>query len=115
MRNTYEDTDIERPLFGEPRRVDRVLNLIVGTVTSIIVLITLVSAFAFPNWKPNGVNVFFACVIVLICASHLLLIFWYRQGELEPRFRSMIYYNAFTIILLCVCGNLYIHNVANLS
>ncbi|ESO96168.1 hypothetical protein LOTGIDRAFT_188312 [Lottia gigantea] len=111
-RGGYEEAnEIERPLFGEPRRADRVLNLVVGTFTSIVVLVTLVSAFAFPKWPPNGINIFFALIIVFICGSHLLLIYWYRQGELEPRFRSMIYYNAFTIILLCICGNLYIHNV----
>lgn len=41
----------------------------------------------------------------------ILQIFWYRQGDLEPKFRRMIIYNAFTIILLCVCGNLYFHNI----
>ena len=42
-------------------------------------------------------------------------IFWYRQGDLEPKFLRMIFYNAFTMILLCICGNLYIHNVWYLS
>ncbi|XP_067683401.1 transmembrane protein 243-like [Haliotis asinina] len=109
MRRGYEDP-AEKPLFGEPRPVDRVLNLVVGSFTGLVVLVTLVGAFA-AKWPINGVNVFFACVIVLICGSHLVLIYWYRQGDLEPRFRSMIYYNAFSIILLCVCGNLYIYGI----
>ncbi|RUS75964.1 hypothetical protein EGW08_016271, partial [Elysia chlorotica] len=74
--------------------------------------VTLISALVFPAWPPNGVNVFFGLVIVLICASHLVLIYWYRQGDLEPRFRPMIFYNAFTVVLLCVVGNCYIHGVA---
>ncbi|XP_060075414.1 transmembrane protein 243-like [Ylistrum balloti] len=110
MSNTYDDP-AARPLFGDPQPRDRMLNLVVAVFTSIIVAVTLISAFVFPNWPPGGTNVFFAVIIVLICASHLLLIYWYRQGDLEPKFRTMIIYNAFTIILLCVCGNLYIHEI----
>ncbi|KAK7489733.1 hypothetical protein BaRGS_00019128 [Batillaria attramentaria] len=117
LRSAYDDP-VDRPLFGERRPVDRVLNLVVGVFTALVVLITLISAFVFPHWPPNGVNVFFAIVIVMICGSHLVLcirffvqIYWYRQGDLEPKFRNMIFYNAAVIILLCVCGNLYIHSV----
>ncbi|KAL5014178.1 hypothetical protein ScPMuIL_008448 [Solemya velum] len=110
MSGNYDDP-AEKPLFGDPQPRDRVFNLVVGILTSIVVLITLISAFVFPQWPPNGINVFFAVVIVMICSSNLLLILWYRQGDLEPRFRRMIFYNAFTVILLCVCGNLYIHQV----
>ncbi|XP_041350119.1 transmembrane protein 243-like [Gigantopelta aegis] len=110
MNSRQYDDPAEMPLFGERRPMDRVLNLIVGAFTAVVVLVTLISAIAF-QWPPNGVDVFFACVIVLTCASHLFLIYWYRQGDLEPRFRTMIFYNAFTIILLCVCGNLYIYGL----
>lgn len=110
LRSPYDDP-VDRPLFGDRRPVDRVLNLVVGVFTGLVVLITLISAFAFPHWPPNGVNIFFAIVIALICGSHIVLIYWYRQGDLEPKFRNMIFYNAFVIILLCVCGNLYIHGV----
>ncbi|KAJ8302225.1 hypothetical protein KUTeg_021212 [Tegillarca granosa] len=61
------------PLFGDPQPRDRMLNLVVGILTSIAVLVTLISAFVFPHLPPNGVNVFFAVVIVMICASHLVL------------------------------------------
>lgn len=36
--------------------------------------VTLISAFVFPTFPPNGINVFFAVVIVMICGSHLLLV-----------------------------------------
>ncbi|XP_053377970.1 transmembrane protein 243-like isoform X1 [Mercenaria mercenaria] len=90
---------------------DRVCNLVVATFTGILVVVTLVSAFIFPHWPPNGINIFFAVVMVFVGFAHLLLIFWYRQGDLEPKFLRLIFYNAFTMILLCIVGNLYIHNV----
>lgn len=38
-------------------------------------------------------------------------IVWYRQGELEPKFRNLIYYMLCSIVLLCICANLYFHDV----
>ncbi|XP_067929904.1 transmembrane protein 243-like [Watersipora subatra] len=103
---------IDRPLFGETSQRDRLVNLVVGCVTGVLVLITLISAFVFPTDEPvNGMNVYFALCILLILLSHIILIYWYRQGDLDPKFRNMVYYNAFTLVLLCICANLYIHIV----
>ncbi|KAJ7399783.1 hypothetical protein BTVI_110212 [Pitangus sulphuratus] len=41
----------------------------------------------------------------------LLVIYWYRQGDLEPKFRNLIYYILFSIVMLCICANLYFHEV----
>ncbi|XP_077983545.1 transmembrane protein 243-like [Glandiceps talaboti] len=103
------DSTGERPLFGEQRPKDRLINLAVGVVCAVLVTVTLVSAFVFPHWPPDGKNVYFGVCIALICASNLIMIYWYRQGDVDPKFRTLIFYNAFTIILLCVCANLYFH------
>ena len=42
---------------------------------------------------------------VLFCFQ----IWWYRQGDLDPKFRTLIFVNALSIVLLCVCANLYFH------
>lgn len=50
----------------------------------------------------------------MIPSSHLVFssqIFWYRQGDLEPKFRNLIYYKLASIVLLCLCANLYFHDV----
>ncbi|XP_014674140.1 PREDICTED: transmembrane protein 243-like [Priapulus caudatus] len=99
----------DKPLFGESRPRDRMVNLIVGALTVILVVFTLISAFAFPSWPPLGLNVYFAICIVLICASNVLLINWYRQGDLDPKFRLMIYYNTLCVLLICICANCYFH------
>ncbi|XP_002738686.1 transmembrane protein 243-like [Saccoglossus kowalevskii] len=113
MSTYYEPVsdDVEKPLFGEQRPKERVINLVVGAVTATLVGITLVSAFVFPGWPPHGMSVYFAICIVLICASNLVMIYWYRQGDVDPKFRTLIFYNAFTIVLICVCANLYFHGV----
>jgi len=40
-----------------------------------------------------------------------LQIFWYRQGDVDPKFKKLIYYNAFCITLLCICANIYFHDI----
>lgn len=105
----YDDA-AEKPLFGENTRRDRFANLIVGTFTTLVVTVTLICSFLFPSDSPpHFMSLFFAFTITLICGSHLVLIYWYRQGDLEPKFRNLIYFNAFNIILLCVVANLYFH------
>lgn len=73
--------------------------------------VTLISAFVFPQLPPKPVNVFFAVCIFLCCVSAGILIYWYRQGDLEPKFRNLIYYVLFSIVMLCICANLYFHEV----
>ncbi|XP_009999582.1 PREDICTED: transmembrane protein 243 [Chaetura pelagica] len=90
---------------------DRIINLAVGGLTSLLLIVTLISAFVFPQLPPKPVNVFFAFCISLCCISAGILIYWYRQGDLEPKFRNLIYYILFSIVMLCICANLYFHEV----
>eukprot|EP00117_Sycon_ciliatum_P035574 scpid92796/ scgid26935/ Transmembrane protein C7orf23 len=48
-----------------------------------------------------------ARMVVLPCATTQII--WYREGDLDPKFRRFIYFNAFTTILLCIAGNLFFH------
>ncbi|XP_028305757.1 transmembrane protein 243b [Gouania willdenowi] len=111
---TYGTSGLDnRPLFGETSARDRIINIVVGGLTALVVLVTLISSFVFPSLPPRPLNVFFAICILLICGSALVLIFWYRQGDLEPKFRKLIYYMLLSIVLLCLCANLYFHNVGS--
>lgn len=76
-----------------------------------VVLVTVIGSFVFPAMHPRPLNIFFAVCILLACGSTIVLIFWYRQGDLEPKFRKLIYYMLATIVLLCICANLYFFNV----
>lgn len=100
---------LEKPLFGEARPRDRYFNYVIGGVTVLLVSETLISSLVFPEFPPKAINVFLAFVIALICVSELTLIYWYRQGDVDPKFKKMIYFNSFTTVLLCVCANIYFH------
>nr|XP_010343229.1 transmembrane protein 243 isoform X1 [Saimiri boliviensis boliviensis] len=90
---------------------DRIINLVVGSLTSLLILVTLISAFVFPQLPPKPLNIFFAVCISLSSITACILIYWYRQGDLEPKFRKLIYYIIFSIVMLCICANLYFHDV----
>ncbi|EHA97329.1 hypothetical protein GW7_15123 [Heterocephalus glaber] len=120
MRRTQEEpgkSGNRRGCFSGTVRVnvagspDRIINLVVGGFTCLLILVTLISAFVFPHLPPKPLNVFFAVCISLSSATACILIYWYRQGDLEPKFRSLIYYILFSIIMLCICANLYFHDV----
>ncbi|MEQ2228313.1 hypothetical protein ILYODFUR_007648 [Ilyodon furcidens] len=109
---TYGTSGLDnRPLFGETSARDRIINMVMGGFTSVVVLVTVIGSFVFPSMPPRPVNIFFAACILLACGSTVVLIFWYRQGDLEPKFRKLIYYMLATIVLLCLCANLYFFDV----
>ncbi|KAL2087372.1 hypothetical protein ACEWY4_016200 [Coilia grayii] len=112
---TYGTSGLDnRPLFGETSARDRIINLVVGLLTTLLVLITVISSFVVPL-PPKPINIFFAVCVLLLCGSVLVLIFWYRQGDLEPKFRKLIYYMLSSIALLCICANLYFHDVGRVQ
>ncbi|MEE6524841.1 hypothetical protein FKM82_024511, partial [Ascaphus truei] len=100
-----------RPLFGETSARDRIVNLVVGGLTSQLVLVTFIRAFVFPRPPPKPASVFFAVGVFPRSVTGLILIFWYRQGDLRPKFRNLIYYILSSVVMLCICANLYFHDV----
>ncbi|KAF3819091.1 hypothetical protein GH733_013241 [Mirounga leonina] len=100
-------------LCSEKRRPRTLLKLQSnqGLTQFLFIQVTLISAFVFPQLPPKPLNIFFAVCISLSSITACILIYWYRQGDLEPKFRNLIYYILFSIIMLCICANLYFHDV----
>uniref|UniRef100_A0A452FT75 Transmembrane protein 243 n=1 Tax=Capra hircus TaxID=9925 RepID=A0A452FT75_CAPHI len=108
---TYGTSGLDnRPLFGETS-AKVILELLLRPNTLLFIQVTLISAFVFPQLPPKPLNIFFAVCISLSSITACILIYWYRQGDLEPKFRNLIYYILFSIIMLCICANLYFHDV----
>lgn len=125
----------DQPLFGETRRRDKIINIVVAIVTAVFVFFTVVMAVLSSLFRGSkcvrvyGISesfcVYFAdillsAIIILLLIPQILVAYWYRRGELEPKFRTMIYYNAIVTILLCIVANMYflevgIHGPTSLS
>ncbi|KAM8980127.1 transmembrane protein 243 isoform X1 [Sarcophilus harrisii] len=72
---TYGTSGLDnRPLFGETSARDRVINLVVGSLTFLLLLVTLISAFVFPQLPPKPLNIFFAVCISLSCITACILV-----------------------------------------
>lgn len=113
----------DQPLFGETRRRDKIINIVVATVTAIFVLITVAMAVlsSVLEGKKKCIRVYgreqkfcvyfadilLSAIIILLLIPQIFVAYWYRRGELEPKFRTMIYYNAVVTILLCIAANMY--------
>ncbi|XP_069443859.1 transmembrane protein 243 isoform X2 [Ovis canadensis] len=72
---TYGTSGLDnRPLFGETSAKDRIINLVVGSLTSLLILVTLISAFVFPQLPPKPLNIFFAVCISLSSITACILL-----------------------------------------
>ncbi|XP_059568170.1 transmembrane protein 243 isoform X1 [Myotis daubentonii] len=72
---TYGTSGLDnRPLFGETSAKDRIINLVVGILTSLLILVTLISAFVFPQPPPKPLNIFFAVCISLSSITACILV-----------------------------------------
>ncbi|PIK41020.1 putative transmembrane protein [Apostichopus japonicus] len=103
----YDGADVQTPLFGEQQPRDRVINGVISVLAILIVTSTLLSAI-FTRSPSIVLNIALAAVVLMVCAGNITLVYWYRQGDIDPKFRRLIYFNALTIILLSICANFYI-------
>ncbi|CAM4580592.1 unnamed protein product [Leuciscus chuanchicus] len=61
---------------------------LLAKLKAITTKVTVISSFVFPTPPPTALNIFFVVCILMICSSVLVLIFWYRQGDLDAKFRD---------------------------
>lgn len=91
---------LDRPLFGESSNREKYINYALGIITVVFVVATIIGAIL----QFNVPHIFLAGAILMNCITNILLIYWYRQGDLDPKFRRLIYYNTVVTILLCIAA-----------
>lgn len=97
---------MDLPLFGEERQKLRWVNYVVAAATAVIVLFTLVVSFV-KGLQASYVHVFTGFVVVLSTIPSIILGRWYRNGELDPKFKYLIFYMCAMIVLFCIAANVY--------
>jgi len=99
MDNSYQSyNEMDQPLFGESNRKIKYVNIALGVITSLTLLAVLISVFVHVVVQ----YVVLVVVIVMNGVSNILLIYWYQEGNLTPKYRSMIYYNTVVTQLFCI-------------
>jgi drug/metabolite transporter (DMT)-like permease len=89
-------------LLGEERPIHRLINLVIATLVGIFVLATVIAAFFVPSFLHSFLHIYLAFCILLLFGAEVLIVHWYRSGELNERFRYLIYYLAVVICLICI-------------
>lgn len=67
-------------------------------------------ALAFSRGEIEKLHIFFGVAILMISAPQFVLVYWFRNGDLHPKFRYLIGYMMVSIILLCVIGIVYFYH-----
>lgn len=116
---------MDQPLFGEARPRDKYLNLGLIIATIALYIETVVMAFIAgflldgkkckrvyghdygPHFCVYAVDIIICLIILALLGTQAFMVYWYRQGELDPKFRKLLIYNGVVLILLCLCANLY--------
>ncbi|EGD78346.1 hypothetical protein PTSG_09412 [Salpingoeca rosetta] len=105
----YHDDDASVALFGpDPKSVQRT-NYICAAVT--VAAVTATIAFAFTRDSLEIIHIFFAVGVVLVAIPEFVLVLWYREGDLPPRFRYLIAYITCSIVVLCISSIVYFRRV----
>ena len=76
-------------------------------MTVLVVAVTL--GLSFSRGEVETIHIFFGVTIIFLSLPELVLVRWFRQGNLDPKFRYLIGYQMVTIILICVCAIVYFY------
>eukprot|EP00040_Diaphanoeca_grandis_P002471 m.21805 g.21805 ORF g.21805 m.21805 type:complete len:133 (-) comp13543_c1_seq1:357-755(-) len=115
----YHDATI--PLFGEDSPKVRTIEIGFAVVTMIFVVATMAYTFVLNSRKTclgtgsKTLPVYFGIVLFLSSLPQFILVRWFQKGDLHPKFRFLIIYQMFTIVLLCIAGILLFRYITDLS
>ncbi|KAJ2370034.1 hypothetical protein IW150_005009 [Coemansia sp. RSA 2607] len=98
---------MDEPLFGGRSRRDMLIDRFLGGYITVLALVTLAAsvygAYASGVWT----HVLLGICTASLASIEVRLVAWYRRGDLEPHFRSIILHLALTLTLLGITANLY--------
>eukprot|EP01135_Chromosphaera_perkinsii_P003077 Nk52_evm24s234 gene=Nk52_evmTU24s234 len=105
-------------LFGDMFRLfdstgsqrDRIINYGMGALTFFSVTATLALSIV-RAISTNPIHIFMGFAVFAVSGTNLILVNWYRRGDLDPRFRKVIGYAAISVLILCVAANMYFWEV----
>lgn len=93
----------QMPLFNDSSPRERYLHYVMSGLTAAVVFVTLALAY-FYQMPPDARHIYFSFCLIMMCLMHCILVHWYRQGDVDPKFRTYIYGNTAVIVLFCVSG-----------
>ncbi|KAI8821976.1 uncharacterized protein EV422DRAFT_525169 [Fimicolochytrium jonesii] len=96
----------DEPLFLHPSNRDRLLENTIGLSVGAVIALT----FLFSLWTGIGQswnNIFLGLVLLAFSGVTYQLILWYRSGDLDPKFKTIILVLFSSDVLLAIIANVY--------
>ncbi|KAJ1950370.1 hypothetical protein EC988_004412 [Linderina pennispora] len=98
---------MDEPLFGGTSRRDLVIERF-GSVYTVAVAVLMLTLSLVRGVQTGVVlHALLGVCVVLFAAVQMQLIKWYRLGDLEPKFRFIIFAMAAALTLLSIVASLY--------
>ncbi|XP_053214712.1 transmembrane protein 243-like [Panonychus citri] len=95
------------PLFGDSTsQRDRLISIGLSVTCVLLIIVLTVTLF----FKLSLINIVALVIVFSITASHAVLIYWYRLGDLDPKFRLLLIWNSVNLVILCITMLLYYHH-----
>ncbi|KAJ1935345.1 hypothetical protein FBU59_005416 [Linderina macrospora] len=98
---------MDEPLFGGTSRRDLAIERFGSLYTVVVSMLTLVLALVRGVQTGVALHALLGVCVVLFAAVQVQLIRWYRLGDLEPKFRFIIFAMAAALTMLCMVASLY--------
>jgi len=97
----------ETPLFGEEKPISKWVTWIIAGIVAFVVAFSTIVGVVFG--VINAVPQHFMLTCVLLCMTMILAVqyWWYRQGDLDPKFRFLLLGMVVVVILCAITLNAY--------
>eukprot|EP00123_Amoebidium_parasiticum_P021686 comp7186_c0_seq1/m.2903 comp7186_c0_seq1/g.2903 ORF comp7186_c0_seq1/g.2903 comp7186_c0_seq1/m.2903 type:complete len:149 (-) comp7186_c0_seq1:344-790(-) len=92
------------PLWGDDTPRERLLNTVLAVVPSLASLVTLICGCI--GRTHTGTNVYLSMCMLVFNLCHLCLLYWYRQGELDPKVRRVLWVQLVVFCMLCISASM---------
>lgn len=98
---------MDEPLFGhEESRRDQTLHFLAGGSVALFTVLTIIFSIV-QGFSKSVVHLFLGASIASIAACLVVLVRWFRNGDLDPKFKFLIAGIGASLTLLCIVANVY--------
>jgi len=99
---------MDGPLFDAERKNAQILEYGSAAVVVIFVAFSVIACFVIGIQRKAYEHFVFAILLVLTIGILAILVMWWRQGDLDPKFKWLMLFTAFVVIFSGVAANVYI-------
>eukprot|EP00127_Corallochytrium_limacisporum_P002085 Clim_evm4s102 gene=Clim_evmTU4s102 len=91
-------------VFREEAPREYYAELVMTVLVFLAVLVTAILSVVRAA-EDSSIHVFFGIAVVMMAVNVVTLVKWYREGDLEPKFKKLIWYTAAVLIILCIAAD----------